>query len=692
MFNYIKKQFGFISVREEGDTIHVGGLDGFQVTTDFKRYWKTGKIGDHIFTRVSKYGLSFHSFFAPDILYAIDVILNTGKKYYYSVRSISLMKEGILENTRFKSLNLEVTQRIDRARLKDLKLTPLSFQDEFFTAYNDNTQKYCLKGFLLAAAAGAGKSFTALALSHLLSKPKVLIICPMNALFDVWVKHITDKVFKDKKKYSTSKDAVIDYKKEFVIVHYEHLDKLVLNASSFNEDTMIILDESHNFNELKSNRTNKFIEFCKTIKAKDILLLSGTPIKAIPAESIPLFRAIDDLFIPEVEESFKRIYRSNNNRGTDILANRLGLVSFKVQKSELGLEPPIFKNVKIQIPNGKDYTLDTLKFNMDKFITDKLHEYKQRRPDDEKLYNDGLNIYKESLGVFNSKDKKELDLYKDYVNLLIKSQGFRVDPSVFTFCNKFELEKVYPAILEVDKQKAVDWKNIRSTIKYITLKVRGECLGQIVGGTRVRCHVDMVKYINFEEICESTVKKTVVFTSFVEVLERCMSELENRKLVGAFVYAKTNNKLQSIIASFKDDIKVNPLVATYKSLSTAVPLTMADTMILIDSPFRDYILQQAVSRIHRLDADTQTYVYVCELDTGELPNISQRSREILQWSQKQIEQIIGISSPFMLDDIEQLDNLNNSFENYNEVIDKYNYVIEEYTGEINKSPRFLDWK
>jgi hypothetical protein len=78
---------------------------------------------------------------------------------------------------------------------------------------------------------------------------------------------------------------------------------------------------------------------------------------------------------------------------------------------------------------------------------------------------------------------------------------------------------------------------------------------------------------------------------------------------------------------------------------------MADTMILIDTPFRDYILQQTVSRIHRLGSDTQTHVYLIALYTGPLPNISTRTTDILKWSQEQTAEILGIRSPFELQDL-----------------------------------------
>lgn len=116
------------------------------------------------------------------------------------------------------------------------------------------------------------------------------------------------------------------------------------------------------------------------------------------------------------------------------------------------------------------------------------------------------------------------------------------------------------------------------------------------------------------------------------------------------VYGKTNNNLPSIISSFEEDSTLNPLIATYKSLSTAVPIVCANVVVLLDSPFRDHIVQQSISRLHRIGQKLQVYVYTCSLDTGDEPNISTRSFEILASVQKAVEEIIGIKSPFVLTD------------------------------------------
>ena len=162
----------------------------------------------------------------------------------------------------------------------------------------------------------------------------------------------------------------------------------------------------------------------------------------------------------------------------------------------------------------------------------------------------------------------------------------------------------------------------------------------------MECINTVAKHIDYTKIIESTEKKTVIFTSYVNVLETTSHTVANLGYNPMVVYGKTNNELTAIITIFETRDEINPLIATYQSLSTAIPLTVADTMIMVNAPFRDYIHQQAISRIHRLGTDTQVTVYIANLDTNGVPNLSTRSIDILQWSQTQVEQIMNMKSPF----------------------------------------------
>jgi hypothetical protein len=111
-----------------------------------------------------------------------------------------------------------------------------------------------------------------------------------------------------------------------------------------------------------------------------------------------------------------------------------------------------------------------------------------------------------------------------------------------------------------------------------------------------------------------------------------------------------------------------------------MPLTMANQLLMIDAPWRDYLLQQTVARVNRLSQDTQTYIYTTVLDTGEEVNISSRSLDILNWSKQQAEQITGVSSPYDLSDAVEDESL------------ALEALCNDMSSTINNTvPRFMQW-
>jgi hypothetical protein len=93
---------------------------------------------------------------------------------------------------------------------------------------------------------------------------------------------------------------------------------------------------------------------------------------------------------------------------------------------------------------------------------------------------------------------------------------------------------------------------------------------------------------------------------------------------------------------------------------------MCNALLMLNLPFRDYELQQAIGRISRLDSNTDTYVYTAYLDTGDKPNISTRTKDILEWSQKQVEAIVGVSTPYDLSKDKDITDFTASMESFKE--------------------------
>jgi len=488
-------------------------------------------------------------------------------------------------------------------------------------------------------------TYQTLVLAECLQSDLIVIVCPKNAVDRVWRTEV-QTLFKKPPTLWVYKDGK-PYKGERVVVlHYEALKHVVAMAGKFKAKTpVIVLDESHNLNEAGSGRTQYFIELCRALKSRDVVWASGTPIKAMGGEAIPLLTTIDPFFTEDVMGRFKRIYGRDGNRGVDILRHRIGLMSYKVEKSQLGLDKPILKKLPVLIPNGNDYTLGSIRKDMQAFITERFAYYKSRSAEDTRFYKECMALHKTT--VKGRLHDASLAIYTEDVKVIQKSNGdARVCAEEIKRSNDYEKRFVLPSLPPEYRKR---FKDVKSIIKYVNLKIQGEALGRILGRKRIQCHVDMVPYIDFKGVCNSTSKKTVVFTSFVDALEATHKHLSGQGMSPVAVYGKTNNELANTVKLFEQQEDLNPLVATYQSLSTAVPLVMADTMLMINSPFRAYIHEQAISRIHRLGADTQTVVWEAYLDTGEEPNISTRSGDILEWSQKQVELIMGIKSPFEID-------------------------------------------
>jgi superfamily II DNA or RNA helicase len=681
MFSGIRRLLGNIKVVQTDKEIVISGLPTGMVQRDISKIWKTSRINKYMFTTASSSSLAFPLFFAPDVYYMLDT-MTTHRSRWTNVRTISKIKDLLMTETWLRDTQLEPTPRVDLKRLKNLIYNPLDYQQKFFESYDRLTQQYHLRGYLLSAVAGSGKTYISLALAECLGAERIVVICPKNAIDRVWYKEITGLFRKPQTHWIYAHGK--PYKDERIAVfHYESLDKAMEMIPTLrSSNTVVILDESHNLNEVSSLRTQLFLKLVDELQVQDVLWMSGTPIKALGGESIPLLKSIDPYFTQDVQERFKKIYGRDGNRGVDILRERMGVISYKVEKHQLGLDKPIMKKLAVVIPNGKDYTLSAIRKDMQAFITERFAYYKSRAKADQAFYDECIALHRET--VKGGANRASLAIYIEDVKVIQRNKGdARFCAEEIKRSNDYEKRFIIPSL---PKEYRNRFKDVKSVIKYLNLKIQGEALGRVLGRKRIQCHVDMVPHLDFKGVCNSTEKKTVVFTSFVEALEATKTHLNNTGMNPVAVYGKTNSELNNTIRMFEKQEDLNPLIATYQSLSTAVPLVMADTMIMINSPFRAYIHEQAISRIHRLGADTQTVVYEAYLDTGNEPNISTRSGDILAWSQAQVEAILGLKSPYIIENAD--DGVTISAEEYGL---KEEVFIKEAVGRPKGAPIFMKW-
>jgi hypothetical protein len=501
---------------------------------------------------------------------------------------------------------------------------------------------------LLHGTPGTGKTYTGTALMHQLGVDVTVIVCPKSTLHNPWTVWLRE-AFKTRKVAFWSSDSGIALPRslkgtQYVVCHYEALPNLVSNTASFKGlNVGVILDECHNFNDPDSLRTKSFIQFCKDVEAQNVLWMSGTPVKAMGSEVIPLLRCIDPLFTVDAELRFRQVFGLNSTRALNILSNRMGIVSYTVAKSEVVAGAPIQEVIRIQIPNAERFTLETIAEEMRVYAEKQMAYYQSILPATLKTYGKHLETHAKTLRT--DQQRQAFAEYQRTVAILRKHYDLRFFAAEMKLCTTYELTKILPTLTQDD---AREFKDIRSIVKYPQLKVRGECLGRVLGRRRIDCHVAMLPYCNLPFYIDGSLKKTLIFTSFVEVVTAAQELLTKAKYKPLLVYGETTKVDQGvakIVKQFTDSKEYDPLVATYNSLSVGVPVLAANTVLCLNAPWRPHELEQAISRSFRKGQDQQVYVYHFYLDTGQAPNISTRSKDVMKWATEQVDAIMGTSAP-----------------------------------------------
>lgn len=621
------------------------------VAREIQRYLKTSRFSNNLFIEVKYFSVTLHEFFALELYFVIDSILTQNRSVYTNVKLLRKIQQALVAHTWVGDIEKDVKLKLNYKAIDKMCYDPIPFQQSFLEHYDRTVQRYHLKGLLLSAAAGTGKTYTSLLLSNCLDADKVIIVAPKPSIYRVWETSITQTkelggVFKRPEQcYIEDKKKPYDNEK-YCVFHYESLPKAIEFAKSLKKQRIvIILDESHNLNELISLRTQYFIDLANSIETAGIVFMTGTPIKAVAIETIPLLKAIDPMFDDDTMVSFKKMYAGSANASTEILARRYNIVSYKVEKATIKLDPPIEITTAIKVEHGEKFTLRVISEEMIRFMSKRLEELQKEYPDAKEFFYNKLQEF-EFANFGPGKFGQEYKDYKKYLNCLdaviyAYHHGRLYDVSEeMRYCTQYEKKVIIPSIQ--DRDERLYFIHAKTLVKYLSLKARGECLGKIIGRRRIEAFQALAAAIPYEDIINSTEKKTVVFTSYVETGDAVMAKVKALGFRPINVYGDQTKSLSQIVEKFDKIEELNPLVATYASLSTAVPLVMADTMIVVNPPFRAHIMEQTIARIYRLGATTQTRIFHFTLDTGEEPNICSRTIDIMNWSKEQVDAITGV--------------------------------------------------
>lgn len=657
--SFFNTLIGRLSIQETPEFVRISGIPPWQIESAIHSIWNSSRVSENL-VKLSRNEFAVHKFLLPDFLYVLQELL---KQKYLKVsrRTIQELIDKLKTETWLSRLDKDYDRIVDLSQLSKFHKKPLAHQAAYLEVYNDKVPRYGLRGHLLSAVPGAGKTMNSLYLMECLGMDTVIIISPKNALEDVWAKTLHNEFKITPNFWVSSRMKPLELGYRYYVAHFEQIDRFV----EFFKDkgkhlgrVGVIVDEGHAFNDIKSKRTQNLIHLVRDVlNAEHTVLMSGTPIKAMALETVPMMKMLDPLFTPKAEDIYLKIFGKSTIRALDILSHRLGYMSFRVEKKEVMSVEIDRYTIQVPLKNGGDYTLDTIRNKMRKFVEERIKYYK----DNERKYIDdyqlGLAYYEDWLNVHGTPvEKSDFVTYKKYIQTIRSGYDAKLMKTESLFCNKFENDNIAPRIPQGPHRQA--FRKAKSVYKYVNLTILGEALGSVLGKIRVQCNVDVAlgienvvreKNTTKEKVVVSTTdlinnasKKTIFFTSYVEVVkalqEKCIA-LGFKPLV---VYGDTNKDLVNIVKEFDQNKDANPLIATFQSLSTAVPLVMANNVIMLNNPFRPHEYQQAEARAARIGQDSVVDVTDVFLDTKGVPNISTRSKDILDWAAENVAAMLGV--------------------------------------------------
>lgn len=541
----------------------------------------------------------------------------------------------------------KVTEHIPLLSLNNLEKLDLEltgYQKEFIQLYPRLKANLNLNGYILAFEQGLGKTVTAIGLLECLEKDKVYIVCP-NSLKPNWALEI-------KKYYKKYQNNEALWKREvyicgtnqefypdetrFIITNNESIPKMYPYITDKGEN-ILILDESHNFRNLKGKRTSELIELRDKLKCKDVLVMSGTPIKAAPSEIVPALLLIDPSFTMEAANIYSKAFKLDKTLGTEIVESRFGQIMYRKEKDELpNLPNKNIQYLKADVSNRENYLMSTIRNRVMERFNEIFADEIEKSEDYRIQLVDLVNRYSSS----TEEDKK---MYLNWlVKLHTKKEITDMHELDYEFMQGYSEKFIYPNISEKSVYEEVRFLEK----KFIRMKERclGLALGEIVPPARVEMFIKLYDE-NTDEIIDRIVespKKTVIFSQFKSVVNHIVDDL-NARDIGAVKITGDVNSTQRLenLTQFKEDDMVRVIVATSQTIGVGVTLIEANQMFFYGPPWRSTDFEQCTDRIHRIGQTDDVNIYNVVLDTGTEENLSSRMDSILQWSSEMFTSVIS---------------------------------------------------
>lgn len=632
----------------EGQSVHITGLSFHSFEKDLQKLYGTSTIGNYMFVREKWDTIRTNTFFLVELHFCISKLLQL-RNIRSNRKRLSQLKEKIETETWLEGTFNPHGKPFDIKKVEqEFTFKPYDPQRLFLTQYPVITQSYHLTGLLLDAKAGSGKTFLSLIWSRCIDKNPTVVLCPLSIVDSVWVKHM-HQAFKETPKYWTSiSGAPMPDDADFYIIHYDYafgnnynsvIKQLKAVQRKCRGKLKLIVDECHNFNEFKTGRTQRLIEMHDEDIFAHSLPMSGTPLKALGREAYTVFCLIDPYFKGRVRDKFLEAYGRSRDKLNELLNHRIGRSKFTISSLNNMAEAPPVEPIKVSFPGSDRYTLNAIRHEMQLYIIDRVRFYNNMMPEYIAFFQETLENYHSTIKG-NERAENELKEYRQIVNRF-RREGFttwnKEDVEDNKFCKRVE-EKVEAQLKGKDLH---DFRSIKSAVKYLNLKLQGEALGNVLGKARMNAIRDTIAHAGLPALIRNVEKKTIIFTSYVDVVKETERYLETQGIKSVTIHGENNKNRDALIKQFEEDPSIEVCIASFDSLKEGYPMLMANQTIFMNAPFRDYELTQAVARTWRQGQDSNCFFWMVDLDTGRDPNITSRSIDILEWSREQVNQLLS---------------------------------------------------
>ena len=628
-----------------GQRLTISGLNIYDLKRDIRVFFgrnipkitTTGiSMTYHIFSIVVRgvfFGttsISFEEFFIVEVKKVFEWLYEAFKRSSYK-EVINLLSQ----NPRIIALEKpmeEVPAEVSN-KLNSLGVELKDYQKEFLYYYWNATHKVGLNGFIMAFEQGLGKTFTAISAVYALDLFPCIITAPKSTLLS-W-KNSIEKLLPTK---FLTEDVLSVGRNKFIICNYEALEKIPEYLTSVPK--CLVVDEIQNFRYMNTARVQNVIGLQNTYHIENVMALSGTPIKALASEFVPVMTLIDPMFRNSsmAQSIFKRLYSTGkyDNIASAVLQERLKLYMIR-KEADKELDLPDMKkyDVTLEINNIKPYTLTVVMRNIQDYVATEL----EKRPKDEvaKLY---MQLEKLLSNLPRSEQFRDeyLNYYLSMVKKLEKMDVRNPEyKELMESVRNFEKE-IKDFNSELGKVLGQTRRNITS-YKFILL---GRAIGEYFtrGKIRLLCEVVNENLKSITNIITNAHKKTLIFSTFKEPLMLLSQKLKDAGIKNLYVDSASSYNMK--FDSFANDPDTRVILGSIQAIGTGTDglQKCCDTIIFLNRPFRGTDLQQAEARIHRQGQDSTCHIYYINVDPSN-PNVLSHEQKILQWS-NEMRKIAGL--------------------------------------------------